>query len=94
MGGKGNNIAIILLTRVNVIMRKKLEKSADLPTNKPQCAEMEWLNGTNNNMHFLDRLRGFPQMMNAWPMINPWMNPNPFQQFPNPWGRDGNQGKI
>jgi hypothetical protein len=43
MGGKGNNIAIILLTRVNVIMRKKLEKSADLPTKKPQCAEVEWL---------------------------------------------------
>ena len=49
--------------------------------------------GGTNNTHFLDRSRGPHQMMNTWPMINPWMNSNQFPQFPNPWGMDGNPGR-
>ena len=52
----------------------------------PNCA------GMRTNQNFLDFPRGFPQMMNPWQTVNPWMNQNPFPQYQNPWNTSGNQG--
>ena len=48
--------------------------------------------GGRGNTTFLDRAKGYqPQMMNMWPMMNPWMNPNILRQT-NPWTLNRNQG--
>ena len=42
---------------------------------------------TGGNTGFLDR------MTNPWPMMNPWLNQTPFQQFPTQWNMAGNRSR-
>ena len=64
-----------------------------LACNRSKCMYSHPNIGGTGNMAFLDRTRGPQQMMNAWPMMNPWMNQNLIQQLPNPWMMNGNQGR-
>ena len=51
------------------------------------------IGGMSNNK-FLDKSKGFqPQLMNVWPMMNPWVNQNMFQQS-NPWGVNRTMGNM